>query len=88
MDKNKHNLINWGDLTYNKITQYFWGDFETYTSKYARNKTKVNFNYGNSSSLKICVGSRKKERQIILSRVHPKSMQVQKDIFSGNFGQP
>ena len=34
------------------MTQEFWGSFATYMGKYASNKTKVNFDDGNSSALK------------------------------------
>ena len=43
-----HDTINWQNLTHDHMTQDFWGPFETYMGKYARNKTKVKFSDGNS----------------------------------------
>ena len=53
--------------------------------EYARNKTKVKFTDGNSSALKKSAKIRKKLIQLIFSRIHTKAVQVQKQIFSGNF---
>ena len=59
----------------------FWGTFETYMGKYARNKTKVKFSDFISSASKKSAKSRKKLRQMIFSRIHTKAVQVQKQIF-------
>ena len=84
MRSSNHDPINWGDLTHDHITQYFWVPFATYMGKYSRNKTKVKFDDVNSSALKKSAKSLKKLRQLLLSRIHPKSVQVQKRYFSGN----
>ena len=85
MNASNHDRINWEDLTHNHMNQYFWGSFATYMVKYASNKTKVKFSDGNSSSSKKSAKSRKKQRQLLFSRIHSKCVQVQKQIFSVNF---
>ena len=41
MDAINHDLIKQEELTYDNITQDFWGCFVAYLGKYAKNKTKV-----------------------------------------------
>ena len=60
-----HDLINWEDLTHNHMTQDFWGPFTTYMGNYARNKTKVKFADGNSSTSKKSAEIREKLRQLL-----------------------
>ena len=86
MRSSNHDPINWGDLTHDHITQYFWVPFATYMGKYSRNKTKVKFADVNSSALKKSAKSLKKLRQLLLSRIHPKSVQGQKGYFLETFG--
>ena len=81
MHASNYDPINWEDITHDHMTQYFWGLFETYMGKYARNKTKVKFSDGNSSASKKIAKIRKKQRQLLFSRIHPKVVQVQKQTF-------
>ena len=82
MHAGNHDLINWEDLTLDHMTQYFWGSFATYMDKYTGNKTKVEFYDGNSSASKKSAETRKeKKRQLLFSRIHPESVQVQTQIF-------
>ena len=81
MHASNQDPINWKKLTNYHMTQYFWGTFETYMGKYARNKTKVKFSDFISSASKNSAKSRKKLRQILFSRIHTKAVQVQKQIF-------
>ena len=81
MHASNHEPINWEELTHDHTNQAFWGPFATYIGKYARNKSEVKFSDGNSSALKKSAKSRKKQIQLLFSRIHRKAVQFQKQIF-------
>ena len=81
MRASNHDPINREDRTHDHMTQDFWGQFLTYMGKYERNEKKVKFADGNSSASKKSAKIRRKKRQLLFSRINPKAVQVQKQIF-------
>ena len=81
MHASNHDPINWDNLTHDHMTQDFWGQFATYMGKYAMNNKNIRFSDGNLLTSKKSVKIRKKQRQLLSSIVHPKAVQIQKQIF-------